>query len=220
LLEYLYIISKQVKMDSKNNWASLATDELISKTVENMKKRGFNVEVVENRQEALEKLKAMLPTGAEVATGSSTTLNEIGFIDYLSSPEAKVDYVSPRIYAEPDPIKRTELRKQALTADNFFASVNAISENGELVAVDQTGSRVGAMPFAAQKLILVAGTQKITPNLESAMQRIREYVFPLEDARAQKAYGSGSSFGKWVILEKEINPERIHVLLVKEALGY
>jgi hypothetical protein len=78
---------------------------------------------------------------------------------------------------------------------NFLGSVNAITQAGELVACDASGSRVGAYPFAAKKLVLVAGIQKIVPTLEDAIKRIREYVYPLEDKRAMKAYGMHSSQG-------------------------
>lgn len=207
-------------MNSRETWTTLASEASIIKTVENLEKRGIVVKVVENATEALAELKSMITPGVEVATGTSTTLNEIGFTGFLTSEESKADYMSPKIWAENDPVKRLELRKKAVTADLYFASPNAISENGEIVSVDATGSRVGAMPYAASKVVLVASTQKITPNLEAAMQRVREHVFTLEDARALKAYGAGSSFGKWVIIEKEVTPDRILVILVKEKLGF
>ena len=89
-----------------------------------------------------------------------------------------------------------------------------------MVAVDRSGSRVSAYPFAAKKVILIIGAQKITANLEQAMRRIREYVFPLEDNRAKKAYGMGSALGKWVIIENEFEKDRISIVLVKEILGF
>jgi hypothetical protein len=113
------------------------------------------------------------------------------------------------------------LRRKSLTdADYFLASINAITEDGRLIAVDATGSRVGAFPFAAKKIILVAGEQKIVTDLEAGMKRIKEYVFPLENERMKKSYGMGSTFGKWVIIEREFIPQRITLILVKEKLGF
>jgi len=52
------------------------------------------------------------------------------------------------------------------------------------------------------------------------MRRVREYVYPLEDARAKKAYGTSTAFGKWVIIENEFQKDRISIVLVKEVLGF
>jgi hypothetical protein len=79
---------------------------------------------------------------------------------------------------------------------------------------------VGAWPFAAGHLILVVGINKIVPTLEDALDRIRTCAFPLENARAKKAYGTPSVIGKCVILAHEKNEGRITLVLVKEALGY
>ena len=88
------------------------------------------------------------------------------------------------------------------------------------MACDASGSRGTAYPFAAKNLILVAGVQKITTTLDEAMKRVREYVYPLEDERAKKAYGMSSTTGKWVIIEREIIPNRTTLILVKEKLGF
>lgn len=191
--------------------------EIVAKA---LNKRNFKAEIVSTKEAAFEKLLDILPEGAEVMTASSTSLNEISFTDYLSSAKSKLVSLHGKINQENDAEKRNLMRRQAVAANYFLASPNAITKDGLIVAVDATGSRVGAMPFAAGQLILVVGAQKITANLEEAMQRIREYVFPLEDRRAQAAYGMHSSFGKWVILENEVNPERIRVILVEEALGF
>ncbi len=185
-----------------------------------MKERNFEVEIVASKEEALEAVKNFLPKGAEVMTGSSTTLKEIGFMDYLSSKESKVVSLQEKINQENDQQKRQDLRRNSVTAEYFISSVNALTEEGIIVAVDASGSRVGAMLFAAEKLILVVGAQKITKNVEEAIQRIRDYVFPKENERAMAAYGVNSSLNKWVILEKEVFPSRIKVILVEEALGF
>ena len=152
--------------------------------------------------------------------GSSTTLTEIGFTEYLKSGSHGWKNLHLLILEEKDPTQQLELRRKAASAEYFLGSVNAISKTGALIACDASGSRVTAYPFAAKKLILVAGTQKICDSLDEAMQRVRDYVFPLEDARALKAYGRNSSLGKWVIIEKEVIPDRITLILVKEKLGF
>jgi hypothetical protein len=83
-----------------------------------------------------------------------------------------------------------------------------------------SGSRVGAWPFGAGHLILVCGINKIVPTLGDALQRIREYAYPLEDARARRAYGTPSQIGKCVILANEKVEGRVTLILISESLGY
>lgn len=192
----------------------------LKKLASKMQERNFEVEIVVTKEAALAAVKKTLPDGAEVMTGSSTTLKEIGLMDYLSSKDSKFTFLQEQVNQENDEKSRQDLRRHSLTADYFISSVNAVTADGALVAVDATGSRVGAMPFAAKKLILVIGSQKITANLEEAMRRIKEYVFPLENKRAMVAYGVGSMLGKWIIFEREAISGRVKVILVKESLGF
>ncbi|MCD8484303.1 lactate utilization protein [Candidatus Woesebacteria bacterium] len=202
-----------------SQFAQLATENQIKSAVKHLEENGFAVHVVDTKEEALQVVTRAIPEKAEVMTGSSTTLNEIGFATALE--ENKKNWVNwgAKVWSENDDTKRSHLRRQALLAEYFLSSVNAITEDGKLVAVDASGSRVGALPFAAEKIIFVVGTNKITKDLDTAFQRVREYVFPQEDARAQEAYGIHSSMNKWVILEGD-QPERTTVVLVKEALGF
>ncbi len=202
------------------NYNETPSEATIQNAVKAIEGRGIEVAVVNSRQDALGAIKQIIPSGASVMNGSSTTLKEIGFIDFLKSTQHSWENLHDEIMGETDPEKQAKLRRQSVTADYFLASVNAIAETGELVAVGASGSRVGAFPFAAGKLILVSGVNKIVPTLKDAMQRIREYVYPLENERAKKAYGMESTIGKWVIIEREIMPGRITLILVKEKLGF
>ncbi len=201
-------------------WNKKPTDEEIQKTKENLESRGFKVIVTETKEEALEKVKETIPEQAEVYDGSSTTLEEIGFKQYLNSDKHKWKNMHKEILKEDDEEKRAELRRKYITSEYYLGSVNAISKEGELVACDASGSRVGAYLFAAKNLVLVSGINKITENLDEAIKRVREHAFPLEDERAQEAYGFNSVTAKWVIMEREIFPGRVTLILVKEQLGF
>ena len=203
-----------------SEWTELPTQEIVKNTIDSLKSRNFTVHLVQNKKEALEKLKELLPRESQVMTGSSTTLHQIGFMDYFQHGDHGWDNLMGPIANETDMGKRMEKLRHAILSDNFLASVNAIVESGELVAAGLTGSRTGAFPFGAKRLILVVSTSKIVSSLEEAFQRVREYVFPLEDERAQKTYGMNSAIGKWVILEQEVNPQRITIILVEEQLGF
>lgn len=82
-----------------------------------------------------------------------------------------------------------------------------------------TASQIGPYANTAGKVILVAGSQKIVPNLEMAFRRIREYVQPWEDAQVRKVTNMGTFVGKILIVEREWVSGRMTVILVKEPIG-
>jgi L-lactate utilization protein LutB len=201
-------------------WNRIPSPDIVEKTVREIEKRGIKVILAPNGEEALSVLKKIIPPGAEVMNGSSTTLIEIGFEEYVSHGQSGWKLVHTSITTENDDRKRAELRRKSVTADYFLSSANAIASTGEIIACDASGSRVGAWPFAAGHLILVVGINKIVPTLEDGLNRIRNYAYRLENTRAMKAYGTPSVMGKCVILAQEKNEGRITLILVKEALGY
>ncbi|MDD5340623.1 MAG: lactate utilization protein [Candidatus ainarchaeum sp.] len=208
-----------VRVDAAR-WSRMPGEAELAEAVDAISKRGIRVIVASSAGDALVKLKSLIPAGAEVMNGSSTTLGEIGYLDYLKAGKHGWKNMHLQILAEKDPQKQADLRRKAETSEYFIASVNAIAKTGELAGCDQSGSRVGAFPFAAKNLILVSGANKIVPDLPAALQRIREYVYPLENARAKKVYGSGTTLGKFVIISHEIFQGRTTLILVKEILGY
>jgi L-lactate utilization protein LutB len=201
-------------------WNSIPSSDIVEKTAREIEKRGIHVIISPDGEDALEQLKKIIPAGAEVMNGSSTTLIEIGYEDYISQGSSGWNLVHQRITSENDDAKRAELRRKSVTADYFISGANAIAQSGEIVACDASGSRVGAWPFAAGHLIIVVGINKIVPTLEGALQRVWQYAYRLENARAQKAYGTPSTIGKCVILAHEKNEGRVTLILVKESLGY
>ena len=201
-------------------WNSIPSPDVVDKTVREIEARGIKVLISRNAEEALDALKKIIPPGAEVMNGSSTTLIEIGYEEYITGGRSGWKVVHDLIRAENDDKKRTDLRRKSVTADYFLSGANAIASTGEIVACDASGSRVAAWPFAAGHLILIVGINKIVPTLEDALKRVREYAYRLENVRAQKVYGTPSVIGKCVILAHEKNEGRITLILVNEALGY
>jgi L-lactate utilization protein LutB len=188
--------------------------------VKAIESRGIKVVIAGSADDALAVLKKVIPEGAEVMNGSSTTLIEIGYEDYISGGRSGWKLIHTVITAENNDNKRAELRRKSVAAEYFISSANAIAQTGEIVACDASGSRVGAWPFAAGHLILVVGINKIVPDLEGALNRIRQYAYPLENARAKRVYGTPSILGKCVILSHEKNEGRVLLIFVREALGY
>lgn len=201
---------------------TLASQESITKTVQNLTANGFQAEVAENRAEALERIKALIPKGASVHNGSSVTLQEIGYIDLLKSGNHEWNNLHATILAETDKEKQDKLRRESAFSDYYLGSVHALSETGEIVIASNTGSQMPHLVFTSPNIILVVSTQKITPTLAEAIRRLEEYVVPLEDKRLMSVYNSHTMNSKTLILHKE-NPmmgRNVKIILVKESLGF
>jgi L-lactate utilization protein LutB len=203
-----------------DRWNRMPSEEIVGETVQQIEERGVTVIRAETAETALAAIKSLIPSGSNVMNGSSTTLIEIGYERLLQSGTVNWIDLHELITSEENSERRDELRRRSVSADYFLSGVNAIAQTGELISCDRTGSRVGAWPFAARRLILVSGINKIVPTLSDALQRIREYALPLEDARARRVYGVGSRIGKCVILAHEETKGRVFLILVQENLGY
>ena len=104
-----------------------------------------------------------------------------------------------------------------------LGSVNAIAETGELVFASATGSQLPAYAYSSRNVIWVAGAQKITPSLDEALRRVREYVLQMESERQKNVGNKGGSFiGRILIFEREPAYLRrnLHLILVNEVLGF
>jgi L-lactate utilization protein LutB len=186
----------------------------------NCRARGFDTELLPDRQAALRRLLELIPPVADVHNGSSMTLYDIGFMEYLQHGDHRWRYRRGEIVAENDEATRRRLRREACTAEYFVGGLNALAVTGEAVAADQSGSRVGGYVFAAEHVVWVVGTNKVVPSLADAVERVRTVAVPLEDKRIREQGGAGTVIGKLVIFERETIPDRIRLLVVDEALGY
>lgn len=201
-------------------WNRIPDDATITRTVEAIESRNIRVILVNTAQEALQAIVDLIPEGAEVMNGHSTTLFEIGYNRALKENRKGWRDYHAVITAENDAEKRHELRRKSVAADYFLSGVQALPESGEIVGCDKLGSRMGAWPHAAAHLILVSGTNKIVATVDDGLRRCREYCLPLEDQRVQRAQGVRSYIGKHVIIDREDVDGRITLILVKEPLGF
>jgi L-lactate utilization protein LutB len=198
----------------------LPDDETIEETVSNLEDRGFEVVVVDSADEALETIQSHIPAGASVMNGHSTTLEEIGFMDYLSEGDHEWESLPDEIWSIDDDAERQAARRKSQTADYFLGGINAIAQTGELVAADLSGSRIGAYPFAAGNVVIVSGANKVVPTLDDALDRLESVAYPLENERAQEAYGVESAIAKQLIFRREAEEGRTTVVLIREQFGY
>lgn len=204
----------------QERWSRIPDEATIERTVRAIESRNVGAILVETGEEALRALVDLIPEGAEIMNGYSTTLLEIGYPRALEENRKGWRDYHTVITAEDDAEKRHALRRKSVAAGYYLSGVQAIAESGELVGCDRTGSRVGAWPHAAARLILVTGVNKIVPTLDEALRRCREYALPLENQRALRAYGVPSEIGKTVILADETADDRVTLILIRERLGY
>jgi len=202
-------------------WGKLADRARVRRTMEALRGRGIYAEFLEKKEAAFERLTEIIPDGAEIMTGGSTTLDEIGFVDFLKSGKHKWKNLKDKILSEKDPIKQGELRRKSVTAEYYIGSVHAVTQSGEIMIASATGSQLPAYAFSSDNVIWVVGTQKIVPNLEDGLRRVREYCLPLEDKRMKSLGYSGSTLGKILIFERETLPNRkVTLIFVNEKLGF
>ena len=214
-------MSNEISTVSKS-YTELASDESIAKTSTALTERNIEVIIVTTKEEALAKIKEVIPQGASVMNGASRTLEEIGYIEYLQSATHGWKNLKDVILAEKDSIKQAEVRKQSVLSDFYLGSVHAVAETGEIVIASNTGSQLPHIVFTSPNIIFVVSTQKITPTISDALKRVEEYVLPLEDKRMHDLYGVGTMLSKELIFRGE-NPKlgrKFHLIFVKEKLGF
>ena len=193
----------------------------VEKTLEAINARGVQAERVATKEAAFERLVSLIPEGASIMTGGSLTLKQIGFEDHLIARAHHWNNLKDDLLAETDPVKQMRLRKEATLADYYIGSPQAIAESGELVFASAGGSQLPAYVFSSDNVIWVAGAQKIVPDLETALRRVREHALPAEDVRMKSLGRPGSFIGKLVIFERE-PPQlgrHLHLILVDEPVG-
>ena len=182
--------------------------------------RSHNIEtiVVDSGEDARSAVLSMIPEGAEVHSGKSKTIEEIGlYADLVES--GRNDAIRPRILRMDRATQGREIRKLTAAPDFMLGSVAAVTEDGTLVAASATGSQLGAYAAGAGRLILVVGTQKIVPDLAAAIRRIDEVVLPYEDAQVFARMGVHTATLKVLLLHGEWQPGRTTVVLVREPVG-
>src|SRR5438067_323782 len=105
------------------DYTTLASKESVEKTAAALTERGFKPMIIENGKNALETIKKLIPQGASVMNGASTTLEQIGFVDYLKAGEHGWNNLHAGILAEKDPQKQAELRKLSVISDYYLGSI-------------------------------------------------------------------------------------------------
>ena len=212
----------------------------IEKVTSALMKNNMAAYYVETKAELLPLVSSLLKPGNTISSGGSMTLEETGVMELIKTG----DYVfSDRNLPDLSVAEKAEANRKAYTADAYFASVNAVTENGELYLVDGMSNRVSAVLYGPQSVILIVGVNKIVRNLDEAVNRVKKIAAPANCVRlgiqapcvstgeCVSMHGNNSEItagckseqricSNFVILTYQVVPERIKVILVGEDLGY
>jgi hypothetical protein len=178
----------------------------------------IQTEIVANREAARDRVMDLLPEGSEVHVGLSETMRELG-VTQLVEESGNYKAIRPLLMKLDRNTQRREIAKLATAPDYMLGSVHAVTEAGDLVVGSGTGSQLAPYANGAGHLILVAGAQKVVASLGLGLRRLREYSFPLEDARMKGLGRPGSLLAKTLIISFD-SPGRTHLILVEEAIGF
>ena len=200
-------------------FATVADEARVQRVAAALEGNGISVLRAADSPEAKRIVLGLIPDGAQVYHGASESLQVSGITDEIEK-SGRFDPIRPQIWSMDRKTQGNEIRRLTSAPEVMLGSVHAVTENGSLIAASMGGSQLGPYAAGAGRVILVVGTQKIVSDLEDGLRRIDEYAFPLEDARAQAAYGIHSGVNKILIINREITPDRITVVLVDEVLGF
>lgn len=205
-----------------------AYENLADTLIEKFNLRGIEGYYCNTKEEAKEMAKRFLTPGCSVAWGGSETLSQIGLLEELKAS----DYVVYDRTLAKTPKERKELYGKIVTADCFFMSSNAITLDGELVNVDGASNRVACLCHGPENVVIIAGMNKIVPDVESGVKRARNMAAPANAVRLG-SYTPCATIGRCanclnadcmccqiVITRRSRIPNRIKVILVGEELGF
>ena len=144
-------------------------------------------------------------------------MDEAGISAEIDAPDGP--YESVRLQMTAQNFASRQMKEIAAAPDYALGSVHAITQDGELLIGSASGSQFATVAWGADHVVLVAGLQKVVPDLETARRRVREHSLPLENTRAQEAYGQNSRLNKTLEIYGEM-PGRIHLVLIRQAVGF
>ena len=204
-------------------------DQLLGKTlVRNLERRHFEAYYCKTSQEAIERVKQLMPTGSSVTWGGSDTIRRMGLVDALHAADYQV-YDRDKAETREEQL---DIYRKAFSCDYYLSSANAISEDGVIVNVDGNGNRVAAITWGPSHVIFVIGINKVTKDVESALARARGTASPINAQRFEintpcKKDGvchnckSEDCICSCIHFLRHSRPVRRHiVVLVGEELGY
>lgn len=194
-----------------------------------LENKNFKVSIVEDSTEAIKLIESIIEKDAKVSLGGSKTIEEMGLLKRLYEMNINlVDRYKQGISKE----ERDDLLRETFTSDYFLTSTNAISMEGNLYNIDGTGNRVAAMCFGPKNVLVICGLNKICDDEENAKSHVRNVAAVANAIRLNKdvpcakigycvnCNAQERICDSFVKIERSHVKNRIHIIFVKEYLGY
>jgi hypothetical protein len=204
--------------------------EVLAKTIiKNLEKRRMEGCYCPTIEDAEKKIFSYFSENCTVSFGGSMTLEDTGMLTALRH-DPNIRLIDRAEASSPEEMQK--IFHDALSADYYLMSTNAITIDGELVNIDGTGNRVAALIYGPKEVIVMAGMNKVTANVQEAISRVHNTATPLNCQRLNKktpcaATGTCADClspdcicNQVVITRRSAIEGRIKVILVGEALGY
>ncbi len=201
------------------DFAKPASDEQIKRTARALEANGIHTLIAQNAAEAKKMFFELVPDGMEVFLGASVTLEQVGIKDEVDK-SGRFDALRPRMFAMDRQTQGREIRKLGASPELAAGSVQAVTEEGQVLLASKTGSQLGPYASGAGKVIWVVGIQKIVKDLDEGLRRIQTYCYPREQEHVQTLYHFDTGVNKILIINREMRPERTTMIIVKEVLGF
>jgi L-lactate utilization protein LutB len=213
-------------MDNNVKWVN---EQKVERTIKALNDNNMNGYLVNSKEELIDKIKELVDENSVVAVGGSMSLEETGVLDHLRSARYNfLDRYKPGLTAE----EMNKVFRDSFSADAFFASSNAVTEDGKLYNVDGNGNRVAAMMFGPTKVILVVGVNKIVKNVDEAIKRNKEISAPANAKRLNKSTpctkvgycmdckSNEKICRQYSLIASQGRKDRMHVIFLNEEIGY
>jgi YkgG family uncharacterized protein len=200
------------------DFAAPASEAELAALAERLRERNFEVVIVNDGDGARAEVLKRIPDGASIHSGKSKTLEDAGIFNALMDDE-RYDFIRRKTLKMDRRTQMREISQMGATPDVIINSVHAVTQDGQLVITSASGSQLGPLASGAGKVIFVIGSQKVVPDLDTAFRRIKEHVFPYEDARLREQLGAGTKIAKTLIFDQDYMPGRTTVILVREPIG-
>ena len=198
-------------------FAEPTSEATLEAVAERLRARNFEVVIVDDGAAAKAEVLSRVPEGSQVHSGKSKTLEDAGIFDEFMNNE-NYDFIRRRTMKMDRNTQRDEMRKAGAAPDIMVNSAHAVTEAGQIVMTSATGSQIGPIASGAGQLILVIGSQKVVPDLDTAFRRIEDYVIPYEEDRLNVAHGV-AKMNRTLILEGDHTPGRTTIILVRQPIG-
>ena len=213
-------------MNENIKWVN---EKKIEKTINNLKKNNINGYYVKDNDELINLIKDIAKEGEVVSVGGSMSLFESKVIELLRSGRYEfLDRYKENLTQED--IK--EIYRKSFFADTYFASANAITEDGEIFNVDGNGNRVAAILYGPDKVVLIVGVNKIVKNIEQAVARNRAISGPanakrlnlstpcIKTGQCMECNREDRICCEYTVIKRQRNPKRMHVIFINDTLGF